>query len=83
MSGRSRKPWFGSSSEAGSPAAKAVRNRISAVMRWAVAKGYRPDDPAGDAIAAALPRNGNTTRHCTTYSTSQSPQRLPDASGER
>ena len=43
--------------------AKAVRNRISAVLRCAVAKGYRPDDPAGDAIAAALPRNGNTTRH--------------------
>ena len=34
------------------PTAKAVRNRISAVMRWAVAKGYRPDNPAGDAIAA-------------------------------
>ena len=45
------------------PTAKAVRNRISAVMRWAVAKGYRPDNPAGDAIAAAPPRNGNTTRH--------------------
>ncbi len=45
------------------PTARAVRNRISAVMRWAVAKGYRPDNPAGDAIAAALPRNGNATRH--------------------
>ena len=45
------------------PTAKAVRNRISAVMRWAVAKGCRPDNPAGDAIAAALPRNRNTTRH--------------------
>ncbi len=44
-------------------AATAVHNRIAAVMRWAVAKGYRPDNPAGDAIAAALPSNGNTTRH--------------------
>ena len=26
--------------------------RIGAVMKWAVAKGYRPDNPAGDAIAA-------------------------------
>ncbi len=43
--------------------AKAVRNRIGAVMKWAVAKGYRPDNPAGDAITAALPRNGNATRH--------------------
>ena len=32
-------------------------------MKWAVAKGYRSDNPAGDAIAAALPRNGNATRH--------------------
>ena len=44
-------------------AARAVRQRIGAVMKWAVAKGYRPDNPAGDAIAAALPRNGNATRH--------------------
>ena len=43
--------------------ARAVRNRIATVMRWAVAKGYRSDNPAGDAIAAALPRNGNATKH--------------------
>ena len=35
-----------------------VRNRISAVMRWAVAKEYREGNPAGDTIAAALPKNG-------------------------
>ena len=35
-----------------------VRNRISAVMRWAVAKEYREGDPAGDAIGAVLPRIG-------------------------
>ena len=33
--------------------ARAVHQRIGAVMKWAVAKGYRPDNPAGDAIAAA------------------------------
>ena len=44
-------------------AARVVRQRIGAVMKWAVAKGYRSDNPAGDAIAAALPRNGNATRH--------------------
>ena len=43
--------------------ARAVHQRIGAVMKWAVAKGYRPDNPAGDAIAAALPRNGNAIRH--------------------
>ena len=44
-------------------AARVVRQRIGTVMKWAVAKGYRSDNPAGDAIAAALPRNGNATRH--------------------
>ena len=43
--------------------AKRVRRRISAVMRWAVAQGYREDNPAGDAIGAALPRNGVRPRH--------------------
>ena len=45
-------------------AAKHARQRIGAVMLWAVAKGYRTDNPAdGKAIAAALPRNGNGTKH--------------------
>ncbi len=43
--------------------AKRVRQRISAVMRWAVAQGYREDNPAGDAIGAALPKTGGRTRH--------------------
>ena len=43
--------------------AKRVRTRISAVMRWAVAQGYREDNPAGAAISAALPRNGVRPRH--------------------
>ena len=30
--------------------AQRVRQRIGAVMKWAVAMGYRPDNPAGDAL---------------------------------
>ena len=35
-----------------------VRQRISAVMTWAVAKGYRIDNPV-DAVGAALPKPSN------------------------
>ena len=41
--------------------ARRVRQRIGAVMKWAVAEGYREDNPAGDAIGAALPRHGSST----------------------
>ena len=30
--------------------ARRVRQRIGAVMKWAIAMGYRPDNPAGDAL---------------------------------
>ena len=43
--------------------AQRVRQRIGAVMKWAVAKGYRQDNPAGDAIAAALPNNRVAPKH--------------------
>ena len=43
--------------------ARRVRQRIGAVMQWAVAKGYREDNPAGDAIGAALPKNGGKRKH--------------------
>ncbi len=43
--------------------ARRVRQRIGAVMKWAVAKGYRPDNPAGDAMAQALPRQTVVRRH--------------------
>ena len=43
--------------------AQRVRQRIGAVMRWAIAQGHRADNPAGDAITAALPRNGGQSRH--------------------
>ena len=36
--------------------ASRVRQRISAVMQWAVAHGYRADDPAGPAVLQALPK---------------------------
>ena len=43
--------------------ARRVRQRIGAVMRWAVAQGYREDNPAGEAIGAALPKNGVRPQH--------------------
>ena len=35
--------------------ARQIRQRIAAVMQWAVAECYRDDNPAGDAVVAALP----------------------------
>ncbi|MYC91376.1 MAG: tyrosine-type recombinase/integrase [Gemmatimonadetes bacterium] len=43
--------------------AKRVRQRISTVMRWAIAQGYRVDNPAGDAIGAALPKPPRVQKH--------------------
>ena len=43
--------------------AKRVRQRISQVMKWAVAEGHREDNPAGDAIQAALPKNETVKVH--------------------
>ena len=43
--------------------ARRVRQRISAIMIWAVAQGYRADNPAGDAIGAALPKHNGKTKH--------------------
>ncbi len=43
--------------------ARKVKRRISAVMKWAIAQGYRVDDPAGAAIDAVLPRAGGEVRH--------------------
>ena len=44
--------------------ARRLRQRISAVMKWAIAQGFRVDNPAGDALGAALPRRtGNGQRH--------------------
>ena len=43
--------------------AQRVRQRIGAVMKWAIAEGHRDDNPAGDAIAQALPRNSAPKVH--------------------
>ena len=43
--------------------AQRVRWRISAIMKWAIAQGYRSDNPAGEAIGAALPRRPVKVRH--------------------
>ncbi len=40
-----------------------VRRRIGAVTKWAVAQGYRTDNPAGEAISAALPNNNAKSTH--------------------
>ena len=43
--------------------ARRVRRRIGTIMKWAIAQGYRSDNPAGDAISAALPKNGTGRAH--------------------
>ena len=52
-------PIWGSKRET----AQRVRSRIGAVMKWAVAQGHREDNPAGDAIGAALPKTTAPQRH--------------------
>ncbi len=42
--------------------ARRVRQRIGMVMKWAVAQGWRQDNPA-DAIAQALPRQDMAQKH--------------------
>ena len=42
--------------------AKRVRHRISAVMKWAIAQGYRSDNPAGESLGAALPPSGRAAK---------------------
>ena len=43
--------------------AQRVRQCISAVMKAAIAEGHRLDNPAGDALTAALPKGGQRQRH--------------------
>ncbi|MCY3729836.1 MAG: tyrosine-type recombinase/integrase [Rhodospirillaceae bacterium] len=43
--------------------AQKVRQRIGTVMKWAIAQGYRADNPAGDALTAALPKRSVPVRH--------------------
>ena len=43
--------------------ARRVRQRVAAVMKWAIAQGYRQDNPAGDAVVAALPKQNGAKKH--------------------
>ena len=43
--------------------AQRVRQRIGAVMKWSVAQGLRPDNPAGEQVLQALPKNGVRQKH--------------------
>ena len=43
--------------------AQRTRQRISAVMKAAIVAGHRLDNPAGDALTAALPKGGQRQRH--------------------
>ena len=43
--------------------ARLVKQRVSAIMKWAIAEGLRGDDPAGDAIASALPKSNGVRHH--------------------
>lgn len=43
--------------------ARRVRQRMSATFRWAVAQGYRTDNPAGEVLGAALPSNSAPQQH--------------------
>ena len=40
-----------------------VRQRIGAVMKWAVAHGFRTDNPAGDMLSQALGRQADVAQH--------------------
>ena len=43
--------------------ARRVRQRISTVMKWVISQGYRLDNPAGEAIGAALPKQNGIKIH--------------------
>ena len=43
--------------------ARRIRQRTAVVMKWAIAQGYRQDNPAGDAVLAALPKQTGSTKH--------------------
>ena len=40
-----------------------VRERLGVVMKWAIAEGYRDDNPAGDAITKGLPKQSQRAKH--------------------
>ena len=40
-----------------------VRQRIKAIMHWAISQGYRNDNPAGPAISGVLPKTAQVKKH--------------------
>ena len=58
-----------------------VRQRIGAVMKWAVAQGYRDDNPAGDAISATLPKAAVRKQHMRALPTPRSGAALARVKG--
>ena len=46
-----------------STTAKRVLQRISAIMRWSIAQGFRVDNPADERITAALGTNARSSKH--------------------
>ena len=46
--------------------ARRCRQRIGRIMDWSVAQGLRPDNPAGPALSAALPRSEAKSEHFAT-----------------
>ena len=55
--------------------ARRLKGRLSAVLRWAVAQQYRPDDPTA-AVAAALPSNNGHRGHFAALAHSDIPAAL-------
>ncbi|MDE0234340.1 MAG: tyrosine-type recombinase/integrase [bacterium] len=51
--------------------ARKVRRRIAAVMKWAIAQGYREDNPADERIPAALGNNRTPPQHARSLHHSQ------------
>ena len=43
--------------------ARRVRQRIARVMKWTIAQQYRQDNPAGDAVLEALPKQERRQKH--------------------
>ena len=43
--------------------ARKLKTRLGVVLRWSIAAGYRTDDPAGPALAVALPRHTTPAKH--------------------
>ena len=43
--------------------AQKVRERVGMVLKWAKAKGFRKDNPAGPEILEAIPKQAEPTRH--------------------